>query len=157
MADHHREDYAEIAALGAEVHLLFDQLTRRYADLTLVQYQTLHALGQVHPEALEPREIARTLHTGSGYVTKLLDQLEALGLVERRAHGSDARRRFVQLTDAGVEVVQQLTPRVTALQDRVMGQAFTPEERALLRELVSRMRRSLAETVVPVRPTRPGP
>lgn len=157
MAGDDRDDFIEIAALGAEMHLLFDRLTRRYGNVTLVQFMTLEALATVHPEALEPREIARRLHTGSNYVTKLLDQLGDMGLVERHAHGQDRRRRLVHITPAGRALHGDLAPRVEALETRVMSTAFSPAERAQMRELTVRLRRTLAETIVPTGTVRPGP
>lgn len=157
MAEDERDDFIEIAALGAEMHLLFDRLTRRYGDVTLVQFMTLQALAAVHPAALEPREIARRLHTGSNYVTKLLDQLGDMGLVERHAHRQDRRRRLVHITAGGRALHGDLAPRVEALQARVMSTAFSPAERARMRELTARLRRALADTIVPTGTIRPGP
>lgn len=106
---------------------------------------------------MEPWEIARALQTGSNHVTKLLDGLEEASLVERRAHAQDRRRRLVHLTDAGLRRVAELEPRVRDLEDRLLSAALSPAERAELRRLTARLRRSLAEVAIPTDRVRPGP
>lgn len=157
MAQNTPDDYAVLAALGAEVHSLFDRVARRAAGVTLVQYRTLSTLAVAHPEPLEPHEVGRAIHVGSNHMAKVLDQLEAMGLVARRVHDTDRRRRLLDLTPRGLALVERAAPRIAAAQERVMGEAFTPAERRQLRELTVRLRRTLAEAVTPTVPPRPGP
>ena len=157
MADEPNDDYVQLAALGAEIHGVFDRITRQAADLTLVQFRALSTLVAANPNALEPHEVARAVHIASNHMAKVIGRLEALGLVERRMHEMDRRRRLLTPTDAGVALVESTLPQIDAVQRRVMGEAFTPAERAQLREMVVRLRRTLWERIVPVDPIRPGP
>lgn len=157
MSEFQRDDYAEISSLGAQMNLVFDRLTRRYGDVSLFQFRVLELLGRLDPEALEPREMAQVLDIGSNYMTKLLDQLESRGLLERRDHGADRRRRLVRITPAGAALCRDVAPRVRALEDELMGAAFTDAEREELRRLCRNLRRALVETIIITRPTRSGP
>lgn len=152
-----RDDYVQIAALGAEIHGVFDRITRQAAGLTLVQFRALATLVAARPNALEPHEVARAVHVASNHMAKVIGQLEALGLVERRMHDVDRRRRRLTPTGAGVALVEATLPQVDAAQERVIGEALTPAERAALREMVVRLRRTLWEVIVPVHHIRPGP
>lgn len=157
MAEESNDDYVQLAALGAEIHGVFDRITRQAADLTLVQFRALATLVAAQPNVLEPHEVARAVHIASNHTAKVIGQLEALGLVERRMHDIDRRRRLLTPTEAGVALVEATLPRIDAAQARMMGEAFTPAERAQLREMVVRLRRTLWELIVPVDQIRPGP
>ena len=52
------------------------------------------------------RTIAEEIGTDAPYATVVVDKLEAHGLVERRPHPEDRRRKLVHLTTAGVEAVR---------------------------------------------------
>lgn len=151
------DDYAELAALGAEIHGLFDRIARREAGLTLVQYRALATLALAHPDPLEPLEVGRVIQVGSNHMAKVLDQLEAMGYIARRMHVADRRRRLLDLTAEGLEVVDRAGPRIRDAQERLMGEAFTAGERRQLIQLATRLRRTLADIVTPVVPPRPGP
>lgn len=150
-------DYAVLVAMGAELATLFDRLARRYGNLTLVQYQALSALRAHDPDPLEPWELGQALRTGSNHVTMILDQLGRAGLVERRPHGQDRRRRLVHLTEEGMIRASALEPYVRDLEERLLSSALSEPERAELRRLAARLRRTMAELVVPARRVRPGP
>jgi len=151
------DDYVQLAALGADIHGLFDRITRQAADLTLVQFRALSTLVVATPNALEPHEVARAVHIASNHMAKVIAQLEALGLVERRMHQMDRRRRLLTPTEAGVALVEATRPQIEAVQQRIMSEAFTPTERAELREMVIRLRRTLWERITPIDHIRPGP
>jgi DNA-binding MarR family transcriptional regulator len=151
------DDYVQLAALGAEIHAVFDRITRQAADLTLVQFRALATLVAAKPNALEPHEVARAVHIASNHTAKVIGQLEALGLVERRIHGIDRRRRLLTPTEPGIALVETTLPQIDAVQGRIMDEAFTATERAALREMVVRLRRTLWELIVPVDHIRPGP
>lgn len=146
-----------LIALGAELEGLFDRLTRRSGDLTLVQYRLLEMLARRHPDPVEPHELARALAMGSNHVTMVLDQLQARGLAERRPHPHDRRRRRVHPTDAGRQSAARVGAQVRAVEQRIMDAALTADERDELTGLAGRVRAVLAELVVHETRARPGP
>ena len=89
--------------VGAALSRALDDAARRAGGVCLSQHQVLAALAAAEPASLEPRQIAAATGTGSAHMTMLLDRLEDAGLLERRAHPTDRRRREVVLTDAGRE------------------------------------------------------
>ena len=146
-----------LIALGSELEGIFDRLARRQGNLTLVQFRVLDLLMHHHPEPVEPHEVARALTMGSNHVTMVLDQLQARGLVERRPHPHDRRRRLVFATDAGRAGAERLGAHVRALEERIMDAALTPDERRQLDLLAGNLRRVLAGLVIPDARARPGP
>ncbi len=151
------DDYVQLVALGDEIHTIFDRITRQAANLTLIQFRSLATLVAAQPNALEPREVARIVKIASNHAAKVIGQLEERGLLERRMHDTDLRRRLLTPTRHGVAVVERTLPRLDQVQERLMNETFSPGERTALREMVIRLRRTLWETVVPVDAIRPGP
>ncbi|MFE5486484.1 MarR family winged helix-turn-helix transcriptional regulator [Streptomyces sp. NPDC056527] len=70
--------------------------------------------------------------------TRMLQQLEAKGIVVRRRSPEDERRVLVSLTEEGAERLTLLRTRLRERQTRAY-EAFTPTERVLLVTLVRRL------------------
>jgi len=133
----------EFLIAGVELSELFAELVRRRGGLTLAQYRTVAALRGATTR--EPWELARAAQVSSAHMTSVLDQLMHVGLIERRVDPSDRRRRQVALTSAGRRRLRVLAPHVLALEARVLETTFTESERAVLTELVRRLRAGIAE------------
>jgi DNA-binding MarR family transcriptional regulator len=136
----------EFLTAGVELSDLLSEVVRRRGGLTLAQYRTLAALRGATTR--EPWELARAVQVSSAHMTSVLDQLLRLGLVERRVDPVDRRRRQVALTGTGRRRLRALSPRVLALEARVLEIAFTEGERTVLTELVRRLRAGIAELAV---------
>ena len=90
------------------------------------------------PHELTPSELgARTMVT-SGAVTKRIDRLERLGLVERRVDERDARGRRVRLTAEGIAVMDEAYPEHLANETRMLA-GLSARERTDLERLLRRL------------------
>jgi DNA-binding MarR family transcriptional regulator len=68
------------------------------------------------------RDIATDIGVDAPYATVIVDKLESHGLVERRPHPDDRRRKLVALTDAGhgaLTTVEQILRRPPAAVQRL--------------------------------------
>jgi DNA-binding MarR family transcriptional regulator len=139
------EAVSAVIGAGHDLARLFDHLSRRTASLTGSQYGLLSVLRERDPQPCEPWEIGRALGSGSAQVTALLDGLERAGLVERRTHGEDRRRRWVHLTDAGRERVDRLSECVRALEEHLLAGHLTDAEAAALAALANRLRAAVSD------------
>lgn len=77
-------------------------------DLTPMRLSALGAIassGDESPEGVTMGQVARALGVTPYGVTKIVDGLEADGLVERFAHPSDRRAKVLRLTDDGCSVL----------------------------------------------------
>jgi len=95
-------------------------------------------------EETSPNRLAPLLGTDTAGVTRLLDRLEAKGLVKRRRNAGDRRSVIVELTEEG----RALVPRVAPIFGRVSARlfaGFTEEEVRTLIALLQRMLGNLAE------------
>jgi DNA-binding MarR family transcriptional regulator len=82
-------------------------------DVTLPQFDVLATLR--FGEGLTQQELAGRLLVTKGNVCGVLDRLEALGWVERRADPDDRRANRVYLTGAGRRKVDTLLPEHDAV------------------------------------------
>jgi DNA-binding MarR family transcriptional regulator len=91
----------------------------------------------------ETHALAERMGVSRPTVSGVTDTLERRGLVERRAHADDARRRSVALTARGERVFEELFPRFNAEESLACG-GLGEEERtqlaSLLRTLVTSTR-----------------
>jgi DNA-binding MarR family transcriptional regulator len=81
---------------------------RDIADLTHVQYNVLRILRGAGADGLWAGDIAERLITRSPDVTRLVDRLEARGLVRRRRDSDDRRAVRVFITKAGLDRIAPL-------------------------------------------------
>lgn len=60
------------------------------------------------PQALRQKELAASLSLDSSAVVRLLDTLQAAGLIERKEEEADRRAKAILLTPAGQKLVDQV-------------------------------------------------
>ena len=92
-------------------------------------------------EADKVTDIARLLQLDATGVTRLVDRLEAMGLVERRPHKTDRRVKIVELTAAGRKLMKQLEP-VALNVDATFLARLSPGE---ARQFVAAVKKMLGE------------
>jgi DNA-binding MarR family transcriptional regulator len=118
--------------------LMLDQLESVVAgsDITITQWVVMMHLRD--GLAINGRDLCAQLRHDSGALTRLIDQLEARGLVQRERSREDRRAVQLRLTDAGVATLASLLPKVVdklnfALRD------FTRAEATELNRLLSKL------------------
>ena len=77
-------------------------------EVTLPQYNVLRILRGAEPEGLICREISERMIARDPDVTKLLDRLEARGLVRRERQEKDRRVIVTRATPEGLKLVNEL-------------------------------------------------
>jgi DNA-binding MarR family transcriptional regulator len=92
-------------------------------------------------------------------LSRLIDRMEAEGLVARVPFPGDARRQFVQITAQGRALHKRMWPVYGAAIERHVGCKFSEPETALLAELLARIAAPAAVAEVSERspPARPRP
>jgi MarR family transcriptional regulator, organic hydroperoxide resistance regulator len=146
----------QLVVVGDDLAEVFERVTRR-SGLTLVQYNALHLLARVAPEAQEPWQLAQVLGIGSNHITVVLDRLEQQAFVTRGPHPNDGRRRLVRLTPAGQECTDRTSASLRELERQLVDSALEPAEQRELQRLSAQLRHAIRELVIPVRGVRPGP
>jgi len=94
-------------------------------------------------DGLTPSELAGALGVEPPTVTNMLSRMERAGLLERCRDPEDARCTRVYLTEQGRELRAPVEQRWEAVEERTFS-GITPEEEALLRDLLVRLHDNLA-------------
>ena len=94
------------------------------------------------PYQLTPGELAASTMVTSGAVTKRLDRLEEKGYVTRTVCADDARSRRIELTDAGIALIDELVPKHLDNERRLLA-GLTDLERSRLAHLLEAWGRTL--------------
>ena len=109
-------------------------------DLTAQQYNALRLLRGEHPATMPTLTLARRLVSPAPDITRMLDKLEARGLVQRRRPADNRRVVQVGITHAGRELLKQLDEPVRQCGRRQLGH-LSPAQLTQLTELLRKARR----------------
>jgi MarR family transcriptional regulator, 2-MHQ and catechol-resistance regulon repressor len=118
----------ELSALLVEQH-----------GLTLSEYEVLLLLSREPDRAMRRVDLSREVRLSPSGITRMLDRLEATGLVEKGACSKDARVTYAVLTDAGMAKLRESASDHFAAVERLLGERLDDEEIASLGELLGRL------------------
>lgn len=113
-------------------------------DVTPQQYNVLRILRGAGEEGLPTLEIGDRMVEQAPGITRLLDRLEAKGLVTRKRCPEDRRQVLCWLTPAGRELVERLDEPVDQADATALDMLTDEEKRELIR-LLDRVRTSLRQ------------
>ena len=91
------------------------------ADLTPTQYNALRILRGAGDAGASCTEVSERMVTKDSDVTRLLDRLEARGLISRGREVADRRRVVARITDEGMRVLAGLDGPVAEAHRRQLG------------------------------------
>jgi DNA-binding MarR family transcriptional regulator len=91
------------------------------ADLTPTQYNALRILRGAGTEGASCSEVSDRMVTKDSDITRLLDRLEARGLISREREAKDRRRIVTRITDEGRRVLAELDAPVAETHRSQLG------------------------------------
>jgi DNA-binding MarR family transcriptional regulator len=106
--------------------------------ITFGQYNVLRILRGARAEGYARCEIARRMIERAPDVTRLIDRLEAQGLVARERSSGDRRQSITRITDKGLRLLERMQPEVDTL-DRYVEQRLPPRDRRELSRILERI------------------
>ncbi len=127
-----------IGAHAALTRQLSAQLVAEHG-LTLNEYEVLLLLARAPERAMRRVDLAHDVRLSPSGITRLLDRLEAAGLVGKRHCKTDARVTYAELTTAGMAKLERCAPDQAAAAERLLGERFDEAELASLVELLGRL------------------
>lgn len=104
-------------------------------DITVQQYNVLRILRGAGEQGLPTLEIGERMVEHAPGITRLLDRLEAKGLVRRQRCPEDRRQVLCWLTPAGAELVERLDEPVDSADAEAVSMLAPDEQERLLRLL----------------------
>ncbi|WP_314949741.1 homoprotocatechuate degradation operon regulator HpaR [Bradyrhizobium cosmicum] len=114
----------------------------REHGLTEQQWRILRALAAI--EAAEVTELARTAFLLGPSLSRILRDLEARNLIERKTAKADQRRSMVSISKEGVKLMASVAPTSEAIYAEITRR-FGARKLAELQEMLGELEKSLAE------------
>lgn len=121
------------------VHAVETYAQHSIAELEMCgsDFAVLEAL--LHKGPLPINELGKKVLLTSGSITVAVDRLEAKGLVERRASGTDRRAKIVHLTRQGKDLIARVYADHAADMERLASASLTKAERETLIRLLKKI------------------
>ncbi len=121
---------------------LKNQLFQRFKeeDITPEQWSVLTCVWQ--QEGVSPKELADLIYKDKPNTNRILEKLQAKGLILRKLHPTDRRAYQIYLTERGWAIKDKLIAKVTQLQDEVtagLEQAQVEEMKRLLNHMYTNL------------------
>lgn len=110
--------------------------------ITVTQFNVLRILRGSNPDGLCRNELADRMVTRMPDMTRLLDRMEDMGLIERSRDPDDRRMVRTQITKKGLKLLEQVDETARAEQDRPFERLDDEEVRMLI-EMLQTIRESL--------------
>src|SRR6202023_1169791 len=114
----------------------------RNYDLTEQQWRILRALASV--DSIEVTELARVAFLLGPSLSRILRDLEARHLIERRIAKADLRRGVVSISAKGLKLIEAGRPSSEAIYDAI-ARRYGPRKLAELQDMLGALEASLSE------------
>lgn len=138
-----RETIGYLLVQAAKEHR--GRVSNAFSDLGIHVGQDMVLLQLWGEDGVSPTELANRLRVEPGTVSKVLSRMEKVDLVTRRRDPRDARSFKVYLTENGKALREPVNSRWEGVEDRML-KGLSPEERVLLRRLLSQVRDNLSRS-----------
>lgn len=113
---------------------------RRF-HLSAPEWRALAVLGRFG--AMTANSVVERTGMDKVRVSRAVTRLLQLGHITRRTDPADRRRAILDLTASGLSVYRQIVPRALAVESEMLA-ALTPEERAVLEAVISKLKNGVA-------------
>jgi DNA-binding MarR family transcriptional regulator len=115
--------------------LVHRRSTEELLGMRFRQYQLLHAVNQGAP--MRQQDLCEKLWLDPNNCVLLLNEVEALGWVERRRDPDDRRRHVVDITPQGRRALERAVEAQAGLEGELLG-VLSDEERTTLNRLLGK-------------------
>lgn len=115
----HQSIGALIGQIGRQWRRAIDRHLQPFGLTEATWLPLLHVARAAAP--MRQKELAASLSLDGSSVVRLLDALEAAGLVERREQGSDRRAKAIVLTALGRSTVAEVELSVTQVREEALA------------------------------------
>jgi len=120
-----------IRMVAARILAPWERFLKSEADLSSSQYNVLRILRGSHPKALTAGEIGERTIARDPDITRLVDKLDARGLVKRTRSEEDRRVVEVEITRKGLDLLHKLEPHSARMPQALIGHVAPQKLRQL--------------------------
>jgi DNA-binding MarR family transcriptional regulator len=124
--------FVGVLVLSARANQRLNEMCAAH-DITHQQYNVLRILRGAHPVGHPRYEIANRLIERAPDVTRLLDRLVRMGLVDRYWSEANRRESIARITPAGLALLATMEPKLKQVQEHILGGVAERDLRQLAR------------------------
>src|SRR2546423_13058399 len=135
-----RTAYSTLLSTADKVRTFFESVCAPF-DITGQQYNVLRILRGAEPDGLPTLTIAERMIERTPGITRMIDRLEAKGLVAREVRPHDRRRVYCRITQKGLSLLKRLDGP-TEEANRAAFRGLSAAELAQLTALLVKARRA---------------
>lgn len=136
---------ARCSVIANRVSACLETMYGERFGLSVPGWRIMANLGRYAP--LSAKEVTERTAMNHVQVTRAVDQMEAVGLVSRKADPADRRRVELRLTRRGIAAYREIVPLARAIEAALLD-GLTAAERDMLDRLSARVQ-ARAEEVLP--------
>ena len=130
-----QEAYLSLWRTYDRLRAIEEELFSRW-DLTAQQYNLLRLLRASYPDPAPTLSLASRLISRAPDVTRMLDRLEVLSLIERRRSAAERRAVMVVITPRGLELLEKIAGPLEECHRKQLGHLSKAQLRSLIDLLV---------------------
>ncbi len=114
----------ELSSLYTKV---FKTIDRRLSihGITFTEFFVMHELYNAPTKSMRRIDIAESVGMSASGITRVLNPMEKLKIVEKEANARDARVSLVKLTNAGAELFENALKTVEEAAEELLGSSDT--------------------------------
>lgn len=135
----HHEALLALLLAGSAIEAMFDEAFDG-TGLTPAQYNVLRILNGIHPNAHPRGEIARRMVRRAPDLTRMLDRLVKMGLVEREKGEQDHRQSLARISAKGRALLEEMHPKVMHV-NQLLSNRMSADEACTLSCLLEKVYR----------------
>jgi len=130
---------SDLIRLEIELWNRIDTRLRQAHSLSLASFETLYFIARSREGSLRVGDLAGALRITQGATSKLVDRVEAAGLIRRELDADDRRACRIALTDDGTRTLADASRTYEAELTSALDAALSPDEQRHLHDLVTRL------------------
>jgi len=126
----------QVSVLSARMNRLLSKVYAEQHGLSMPEWRVLVHVAR--REKMSVRDIHKCVNLEKPAVSRAVAKLEKTGLLEKMTSKLDHRLVDIQLTEAGFEILNDITPKALVFEDALFS-AFSDVERRQLDTLIERL------------------
>ena len=147
LSEDEREAWLALVSIMFRLPGAVETQLRSEEDMSLAEYLVLAMLSEASDHRHRMSELAAATNTSQSRLSRIVARMEKAGLVTREGRLDDRRVVIAEITDAGIERIQQAAPaHVRHVRDIVFNR-LSPEQVGQLVEIGHSLNRGPAEDV----------
>lgn len=120
-----------------------DAYLRANAGMSHHDFEAISALSRMNSSSVRMSELAETVGMSLSHLSRVISRLEEKNLVIRSPDPVDGRSTRVEVSKAGAQLLERVTPLYVAEIRRVFFSQVSPDQLSAVREVMERSLRAL--------------